>query len=700
MTNNLENISIIEEIETENIEEKINVVKDRLKIYSKNSIVWCTGDLYEVKEENNIKINYKWDVERILQKPRDENKRCHFTSDFLELKSGQFFFKCLICNKKFNYYLSSPSGSEFFKHIITEHQFIIPEYKKVEKGKYCNYSSNDDPMIYNAHILLTCSLISTHSSFNMVEDDFFKMFISTLNSQYTIPSRTTISEKIIPDMTKIIKNKILEEIRIIESICLSLDGWCCPYSHKKVYSTTAHYLVNGKMYSRILKLELFNEESTSSNISKFIKETIQEWEMDRFGEILILSDNAPEMKAGILESGNIFIGCCCHRHNLVVNYSVENSPIVKKLIDKCKKITTKFKTSYSLNNMLTNIQMELYGNYLLMVNDCITRWFSEKKLVNRVLENSSVTNGIVEALVENIESDEMKECFMEEYYLKDEEINILKFFVECLEKIEEESLVFEKDTEATLSFVIPSYCSLVEYFKNLMNSMDNEENNYDCVSISITANNQLFRSFEEFEFSTLENKNEYHVELNHEFIDVGNVKKDFVEKIIEGMEKKFVNDNNIFENMDILLSTVLNPYFKLDFFNQSEIQKVNNYFQMVTNNQSNEKVGRYDRGRKSNTNQTRSEFDVYLNQGCLSNDYSFDNIIKYWEVHKYSFPNLYKTSKRYFCALSSSCSSERLFSDASNYLTNKRSRMIISTVESQCIIRSFINQNGIEFFMH
>ena len=91
MTNNLENISIIEEIETENIEEKINVVKDRLKIYSKNSIVWCTGDLYEVKEENNIKINYKWDVERILQKPRDENKRCHFTSDFLELKSGQFF---------------------------------------------------------------------------------------------------------------------------------------------------------------------------------------------------------------------------------------------------------------------------------------------------------------------------------------------------------------------------------------------------------------------------------------------------------------------------------------------------------------------------------------------------------------------------------------------------------------------------------
>ena len=177
------------------------------------------------------------------------------------------------------------------------------------------------------------------------------------------------------------------------------------------------------------------------------------------------------------------------------------------------------------------------------------------------------------------------------------------------------------------------------------------------------------------------------------------IKRNFIENIIEGLDKKFIEENNILENEEILLSTCLNPCFKMDFFEENEKRIIREYFEKINNNSQIIITGRYGKGRKTNTQNNRNEFEIYLNQECISENSNFNDIIKYWEINKHNFPHLYTIAQKFFCALSSSCSSERLFSDAGNYITKKRSRMLMSTVESQCIIKSFILQNGIDIFL-
>ena len=94
-------------------------------------------------------------------------------------------------------------------------------------------------------------------------------------------------------------------------------------------------------------------------------------------------------------------------------------------------------------------------------------------------------------------------------------------------------------------------------------------------------------------------------------------------------------------------------------------------------------IGRYSSGKIK-----RKELEEYLKEDCLSDDStnedSTNEMVKmYWETKKFVYPTLYKLSRKYLTLLASSCSSERLFSDASNYFTKKRTRMLNSTLESE-----------------
>lgn len=55
--------------------------------------------------------------------------------------------------------------------------------------------------------------------------------------------------------------------------------------------------------------------------------------------------------------------------------------------------------------------------------------------------------------------------------------------------------------------------------------------------------------------------------------------------------------------------------------------------------------------------------------------------LKYWAVHKVRFPTLAKMAQKYLSAPCSSVESERLFSLASNVLTDSRNRLMVEHAE-------------------
>ena len=63
--------------------------------------------------------------------------------------------------------------------------------------------------------------------------------------------------------------------------------------------------------------------------------------------------------------------------------------------------------------------------------------------------------------------------------------------------------------------------------------------------------------------------------------------------------------------------------------------------------------------------------------------------------YKFNPIEVNKLARKYLVNLASSCSSERLFSVAGTYFEKRRTRMLGSTLESECLLKSFIDNNGI-----
>ena len=81
-----------------------------------------------------------------------------------------------------------------------------------ERSQYCNYTRNDNEFINKSDILLSLFVITSQSLFSIVEKDYFQKLFDHLNEHCVPPSRTTITEKIIPDMMVKIKETIPKEI--------------------------------------------------------------------------------------------------------------------------------------------------------------------------------------------------------------------------------------------------------------------------------------------------------------------------------------------------------------------------------------------------------------------------------------------------------------------------------------------------------
>ena len=101
-------------------------------------------------------------------------------------------------------------------------------------------------------------------------------------------------------------------------------------------------------------------------------------------------------------------------------------------------------------------------------------------------------------------------------------------------------------------------------------------------------------------------------------------------------------------------------------------------------------------GRKIRSKPT-AELDAYIEEECLS-DASLEEIIEYWKSKKNRLKVMYEMSEKYLYLLASSTSSERLFSHASGFYSNKRTLLAPSHLEESCVVHSWLISEGFDLF--
>ena len=151
----------------------------------------------------------------------------------------------------------------------------------------------------------------------------FKDFISKINPEYNIPSRETLASTVLEDVIKKIKLTVEKELSEVSGICCTLDAWKSSYKPNKFLSFTIHYIYDDKLKSRVLKLHEMTTESTSENISNFIKDVIEEYKLQHFGSFTMITDNAKDVTGAVLQSGLEHVSCCGHLLHLTFTDVIE-----------------------------------------------------------------------------------------------------------------------------------------------------------------------------------------------------------------------------------------------------------------------------------------------------------------------------------------------------------------------------------------
>lgn len=171
--------------------------------------------------------------------------------------------------------------------------------------------------------------IESYQPFSL-EKKAFKNFASWIPG-YSLPSRKTISNAMIPALYEDTKEKVLLEINNVRShdhikLCLTTDMWTSR-ENENFIAVTGHFISEDYQFKSILiECFLFEDTHSSANIQSKLLQIINEWGLrDKIN--FIVSDNAANIQKAIADIGWKHYGCYGHTLNLLCKMPSKQSPL-------------------------------------------------------------------------------------------------------------------------------------------------------------------------------------------------------------------------------------------------------------------------------------------------------------------------------------------------------------------------------------
>ncbi|KZS00279.1 Uncharacterized protein APZ42_003488, partial [Daphnia magna] len=112
------------------------------------------------------------------------------------------------------------------------------------RGKFLPYPRNSEKMKHFLRQLMLFIVRGMHC-LSLVDNPYFIAFVRYLDPRITLPCRSTITHKHLPEMYNEAVNKLKEELALIRWVALTTDGWTCR-NIRHYLTVTVHY-INSEM---------------------------------------------------------------------------------------------------------------------------------------------------------------------------------------------------------------------------------------------------------------------------------------------------------------------------------------------------------------------------------------------------------------------------------------------------------------------
>ncbi|CAH1379147.1 unnamed protein product, partial [Tenebrio molitor] len=158
-----------------------------------------------------------------------------------------------------------------------------------------------------------------------------------LDSKYELPSKTTIKQRLLPELYNEIKEKLRIYLETVESVALTTDLWTSNYSTISYMTVTCHFLKEKKLVSTVLDTLQLAGTHNAENISTCLQDIIKTWKLD--GKVLaVVTDNASNMLLACKIIKLEHLPCFAHTLNLTVEDGIKKTENLEELLKKCRDI--------------------------------------------------------------------------------------------------------------------------------------------------------------------------------------------------------------------------------------------------------------------------------------------------------------------------------------------------------------------------
>ena len=136
------------------------------------------------------------------------------------------------------------------------------------------------------------------------------------------------------------------------------------------------------------------ENHTAVNLAEGLQETLRTWSLDVTRQACITTDSASNIKRATEDLGWRHISCFGHNLNLAVSKALKDSRCLPT-IGACRKLVSSFSMSWKRRRDLASTQLTMKLPQHSLPADCVTRWGSTGKMVERIREQQEAINFVL-----------------------------------------------------------------------------------------------------------------------------------------------------------------------------------------------------------------------------------------------------------------------------------------------------------------
>jgi hypothetical protein len=276
---------------------------------------------------------------------------------------------------------------------------------------------------------------------SIVENEGFLSYSKSLNSNYKVPSRSTVV-KLLHSLYETVNDFMMGFLHSASKFALTTDIWKSD-SNRAYITLTAHFTINKKLVHCSLDTQPITINEKAETIKVIIEKMLTKWEIEKQQISAIVTDNASNIISACNLLGLNRIPCMGHL-NLCVSDLIKNGDF-KNIFSKCKTIVTLFRKSGPAKLEFDSIQMELDPSLkspYALLNYTKTRWNSRLQMISRIINLKLSLERFWEVNPDNIK-------------LSSSEFGILKDFESILSPLAEATCSLSGSKYITISTIIP-----------------------------------------------------------------------------------------------------------------------------------------------------------------------------------------------------------------------------------------------------